>query len=57
MDEPDASEEYRDVRRVEGDPLGELDEMREGNDGDWPYEADVAVVSRSKLVSNRFFHR
>ena len=57
MDEPEASEEYRDVRRVEGDPLGELDEMSEGNDGDWPYDADVATVSRSKQVSHSFFHR
>lgn len=53
MDEPDASEEYLDVRRVEGDPLGELDEMRDGNDGDCPYDAEVVVVSRSEQMSRR----
>lgn len=50
MDEPDASEEYLDVRNVEGDPLGEFDEMSEGNDGDCPYGVVDKVDSPSGTV-------
>lgn len=41
MDDPEARDEYLDVRDVEGDPLGEL-ETSEGSEG--------VDVSRSKLI-------